>query len=208
LAEALVLGGKGGAQLERIAGLPDWAALDAVLGGLRAALTGPAGLLVIGDEAAVYADKGYVRAARQAGLAGSGGGITRRSNRNRPLTPEETARTRALAPIRAAVKRVFGTLKRSYGWARMRYRGLPATPPTSTSSAPRRTSAAPAPSPPVGRQTAAPIPRTRPAPPPTEPQCNRPRPIHPAGGRRPSLEPRHWPINQPSAEVSQRVRMP
>jgi IS5 family transposase len=40
------------------------------------------------------------------------------------LTPAEAARDRALVPIRAAVERVFGTLKRSYGWARVRYRGL------------------------------------------------------------------------------------
>ncbi len=40
------------------------------------------------------------------------------------LTPEETARNRALVPIRSAIERVFGTLKRSYGWTRVRYRGL------------------------------------------------------------------------------------
>ena len=30
---------------------------------------------------------------------------------------------RALAPIRANVERLFGTLKRSYGYRRVRYRG-------------------------------------------------------------------------------------
>ena len=30
----------------------------------------------------------------------------------------------ALEPIRSQVKRAFGTLKRSYGWRRVRYRGL------------------------------------------------------------------------------------
>lgn len=30
----------------------------------------------------------------------------------------------ALAPIRGQIKRAFGTLKRSYGWRRVRYRGL------------------------------------------------------------------------------------
>jgi len=30
----------------------------------------------------------------------------------------------ALAPIRGQVERAFGTLKRSYGWRRVRYRGL------------------------------------------------------------------------------------
>lgn len=30
----------------------------------------------------------------------------------------------ALAPIRGEVERAFGILKRSYGWLRVRYRGL------------------------------------------------------------------------------------
>jgi IS5 family transposase len=30
----------------------------------------------------------------------------------------------ALAPIRSHVERAFGMLKRSYGWRRVRYRGL------------------------------------------------------------------------------------
>ena len=83
-------------------------------------------LNLIGDEAAVYADKGYDSAARHALLAERGvfDGIMRRAFVGRPLTPEETARNRALVPVRCAIERVFGTLKRSYGWARVRYRGL------------------------------------------------------------------------------------
>lgn len=79
-----------------------------------------------GDEAAVYADKGYDSAARHALLAARGvfDGIMRRAYAGRPLTPAETARNRALVPIRCAIERVFGTLKRSYGWTRVRYRGL------------------------------------------------------------------------------------
>lgn len=82
--------------------------------------------LPIGDEAAVYADKGYDSAARRALLAARGvaDGIMRRGHPRRPLTPAETARNRALVPIRCAIERVFGTLKRSYGWTRVRYRGL------------------------------------------------------------------------------------
>ena len=82
--------------------------------------------LPIGDEAAVYADKGYDSAARRALLAARGvtDGIMRRGHPRRPLTPEEVARNRALVPIRSAIERVFGTLKRSYGWTRVRYRGL------------------------------------------------------------------------------------
>jgi IS5 family transposase len=82
--------------------------------------------LPIGDEAAVYADKGYDSAARRALLAERGvfDGIMRRAHRHRPLSAEEIARNRALVPIRSAIERVFGTLKRSYGWTRVRYRGL------------------------------------------------------------------------------------
>lgn len=82
--------------------------------------------LVIGDEAAVYADKAYDSLARRADLAARGiaDGVMRRGNRRRPLTAAEVARNRALTPIRAAIERVFGTLKRRYGWARVRYRGL------------------------------------------------------------------------------------
>ena len=82
--------------------------------------------LPLGDEVAVCADKGYDSAARHAPLAERGvfDGIMRRAFVGRPLTPEETARNRALVPIRSAIERVFGTLKRSYGWTRVRYRGL------------------------------------------------------------------------------------
>lgn len=82
--------------------------------------------LPLGDEAAVYADKGYDSAARHALLAERGvfDGIMRRGHPHRPLTEEEVARNRALVPIRSAIERVFGTLKRSYGWTRVRYRGL------------------------------------------------------------------------------------
>ena len=82
--------------------------------------------LILGDEAAVYADKGYDTAERRAmlGARGIADGIMRRGHPRRPLTAEELARNRALTPIRAAIEPVFGTLKRSYRWARVRYRGL------------------------------------------------------------------------------------
>lgn len=82
--------------------------------------------LILGDEAAVYADKAYDSLARRAALAARGitDGIMRRGHRGRPLTPAEVARNRALVPIRSAIERVFGTLKRRYRWTRVRYRGL------------------------------------------------------------------------------------
>jgi transposase, IS5 family len=79
--------------------------------------------LVQGDEAIVYADRGY-DAARMRDLLEAQGiacGILRRGQRNRPLTPEEVERNHALSLKRRAVEAVFGTLKRSYGFHRMRY---------------------------------------------------------------------------------------
>lgn len=47
----------------------------------------------------------------------------RRGHARRPLAPWQRWMNRALAPIRAQVERAFGTLKRSDGWRRVRYRG-------------------------------------------------------------------------------------
>ena len=38
--------------------------------------------------------------------------------------PANAARNLVLSPIRSAVERVFGLMKRSYGYRRVRYRGL------------------------------------------------------------------------------------
>jgi transposase, IS5 family len=109
-------------------------AVDQGSGLVRRAILTPANVnesliadrLVIGDEAAVYADKAYDSAERRAMLAARGiaDGIMRRHHRNRRLSAEDVERNRRLVPIRAAVERVFGTLKRHYGWSRVRYRGL------------------------------------------------------------------------------------
>ena len=105
-------------------------AVDEGSGLVRRAILTPANVnesvvadaLPIGDERAVYADKGYDSAARHARLGERGvfDGIMRRGHRHRPLTPDEVARNRSLVPIRSAIERVFGTLKRSYGWTRVR----------------------------------------------------------------------------------------
>ena len=109
-------------------------AVDEGSGLVRRAILTPANVneSVVADalpvgEAAVYADKGYDSAAARHGRLTERGvfdGIMRRGHRHRPLTPEEAARNRSLVPIRCAIERVFGTLKRSYGWTRVRYRGL------------------------------------------------------------------------------------
>ena len=86
----------------------------------------PGDQMICGDERMVIADKGYHSKRRRALLAKMGirDGIMRRSGRGHPLSAKDRARNRRLAPIRSAVERVFGTLKRSYGWTRVRYRGL------------------------------------------------------------------------------------
>ncbi len=51
-------------------------------------------------------------------------GILKMGRRNRPLTEWERTWNRYLSVIRSPVERVFGTLKRSYGFRRARYAGL------------------------------------------------------------------------------------
>jgi transposase, IS5 family len=86
----------------------------------------PADDLVQGDEEAVYADKAYDSEARRAGLRGRGiePRIMYQARRNRPLTAWQTWFNKAVAPVRAGVERVFGTMKRAYGHRRVRYLGL------------------------------------------------------------------------------------
>lgn len=101
---------------------------------IRRALVTPANIhdstpgdqMICGDERMVIADKGYHSKKRRALLAKLGirDGIMRRAGRDHPLSAKNRARNRRLAPLRSAVERVFGTLKRSYGWTRVRYRGL------------------------------------------------------------------------------------
>ena len=79
--------------------------------------------LICGDERAVYGDKGYESKARRARLKARGikDRIMHRSHKNQAALPRWQARRNALiAPRRAAVERVFGTLKRLHGLARAR----------------------------------------------------------------------------------------
>lgn len=109
-------------------------AVDAGSGLVRRAVLTPANVnesqvadrLIIGDEAVVYGDKAYDSAERRAMLnaRGIGDGIMRRGHRARPLGAEDIARNQRLVPIRCAIERIFGTLKRHYRWTRVRYRGL------------------------------------------------------------------------------------
>lgn len=89
--------------------------------------TGPADRLVCGDEAAVYGDKAYATRARRAALKAQGikARIMHKSWGGGPaLTVWQKRHNALIAPIRAEVEGVFATLKRWFGWSRVRYRGL------------------------------------------------------------------------------------
>lgn len=85
--------------------------------------------LICGDEGAVYADRAYEHKGRRARLKAAGikDRIMHRSHKNQAgLPPWQAVRNKLISPIRSAVERVFGTFKRSYGYRRVRYRGLQA----------------------------------------------------------------------------------
>jgi IS5 family transposase len=81
--------------------------------------------MVIGDEAAVFADGAYAKDARKAALRGRGVfcGIINRPWRYRAITAQQKKRNRFFSRVRRAVERVIGTLKCRYGLARCRYIG-------------------------------------------------------------------------------------
>lgn len=85
--------------------------------------------LVCGDERAVYADKAYEHKDRRRRLKAARikDRIMHRSHKNQAALPRwQAVRNKLISPIRSAVERVFGTLKRGYGYRRVRYRGLSA----------------------------------------------------------------------------------
>lgn len=83
--------------------------------------------LIMGDEAAVYADKGYEHKARRQRLKAQGikDRIMHRSHKHQSQLPHWQARRNALiSPIRSRVERLFGLMKRHYGYCRVRYMSL------------------------------------------------------------------------------------
>jgi len=79
--------------------------------------------LISGDERAVYGDKAYEHKARRARLKANGtkDRIMHRKHKHQSALPLWQQRRNALIqPIRAGVERVFGTLKRVYGYTRVR----------------------------------------------------------------------------------------
>lgn len=79
--------------------------------------------LVQGDEAAVYADKAYDATDFRDRIRTTGAAdrVMHAGRRHRRLKPWQRWMNRTLAPIRGAVERVFGTLKRSYRADRARF---------------------------------------------------------------------------------------
>lgn len=83
--------------------------------------------LVSGDEGAVYGDRAYESKRRREWLESQGIGdmIMHRSHKHQKELPDwQKEHNELIAPVRALVEKVFGTLKRSYGYSRVRYRGL------------------------------------------------------------------------------------
>lgn len=80
--------------------------------------------LIMGDEKAVYADKAYEHKERRKRLkqAGIKDRILHRSHKHQKGLPHwQARRNRLINPIRAQVEKVFGTLKRCYGYTQVRY---------------------------------------------------------------------------------------
>lgn len=89
--------------------------------------TVPADELVMGDEAAVYADKAYAKQARRGWLRSKGikPRIMHKSWGGGPaLNHWQMRHNQLIAPIRAQVEGVFATLKRWLGFRQVRYKGL------------------------------------------------------------------------------------
>jgi transposase, IS5 family len=85
--------------------------------------------LICGDERAIYADKAYEHGARRRRLKAAGvkDRIMHRSHKHQAALPHwQALRNKLISPIRSAIERIFGTFKRSYGYRRVRYRGLKA----------------------------------------------------------------------------------
>ena len=83
--------------------------------------------LIMGDEQAIYADKGYENKHRRKRLKAAGikDRIMHRSHKHQSGLPYwQQQRNRLIIPIRSPVEQVFGLMKRSYGYTSVRYFSL------------------------------------------------------------------------------------
>jgi transposase, IS5 family len=80
-------------------------------------------VLIPSQAGIIYADRGYHSKGLRDHIKARGfsDGIMRKGQRGKPLTSEEIERNHQIVPLRSPVEAVFGTLKRTYGFARMRY---------------------------------------------------------------------------------------
>jgi IS5 family transposase len=88
--------------------------------------TTPADELILGDEAAVYADRAYDKHERRRALQQRGvfAGLMHRSSKYHDLSEEQKALNHFVRRLRAPVERTFGILKMYYRLRRTRYIGL------------------------------------------------------------------------------------
>jgi len=86
----------------------------------------PADELILGDEAAVYADRAYDKHERREALEQRGvlAGLMHRSSKYYDLSESQKAFNRRIGPLRAPVERTFGILKMHYRLRRTRYIGI------------------------------------------------------------------------------------
>ena len=82
--------------------------------------------LLLGDEAALYADAAYSSKQTRDKLKQFGieDQVQRKGYRNHPLSAEDRKRNDKIALIRAGGERPFATYKSRYGLARTRFMGL------------------------------------------------------------------------------------
>lgn len=109
-------------------------AVDEGSGLIRKALLTPASVhdslradaLIMGDEAAVYADRAYAKTARRRQIRARGAKdrIMHKGNGRRAISVWEARHNKLIATVRSRIERTFGIWKLWYGYRRVRYRGL------------------------------------------------------------------------------------
>ncbi|MFZ7094305.1 IS5 family transposase [Primorskyibacter sp. 2E233] len=82
--------------------------------------------LLHGKETSIWADKGYVSAARETAFSGVGKfwGVMRKAPKGSGLHPIDEDINRIIAKVRARVEHPFRVIKRQFGYIKTRYRGL------------------------------------------------------------------------------------
>jgi IS5 family transposase len=82
--------------------------------------------LLHGEETSVWADNGYVSAAREEAFSGPGKfwGVMRKAPKGGALHAVDEDINRIIAMVRARVEHPFRVLERQFGYLKTRYRGL------------------------------------------------------------------------------------